>query len=331
LARAKGRRLLDLESELETILNGIGDGFYSVDRHWRVRRFNPEASRHFGRPAQVMFDRPLWDAFPQAVDTDLGRVFFRTMARRETVRSEAQSVTVGPRWLDYRLFPVGDGMGVAFRDITDHKNAEREGSFPGADANAAIVDRLSFGIVQLSTRGHLVSANRAAYGISCSDDGLTIQETLRATFGPDDARLQVAIGKACAATAASGRQVGEQLRISRRSARRPYVVFVVSLANDRLFSRPPGAVVVITDPDIQCPIDEQKLMEAFGFTPAEARLVAQLVTGQALPDIAKCLGISFETARTHLARARAKTDTASQLDLVRLVLTTVSPLSLMSL
>ena len=72
-------------------------------------------------------------------------------------------------------------------------------------------------------------------------------------------------------------------------------------------------------------------MGAFGFTPAEARLVAQLVTGQALPDIAKCLGISFETARTHLARARAKTDAASQLDLVRLVLTTVSPLSLMSL
>jgi DNA-binding CsgD family transcriptional regulator len=35
--------------------------------------------------------------------------------------------------------------------------------------------------------------------------------------------------------------------------------------------------------------------------------------------------VSFETARTQLASARAKTDTASQVDLVRLVLTALAP------
>ena len=118
-------RPLDPELELETILEGIGEAFYSVDRNWVFTRFNNEASKHFRRPKEEMLGRKLWDVFPQALDTDLGRTFLSTMASRATIRSEAMSVLVGPRWLAYRLFPVGDGMGVVFRDITDFKHAEQ--------------------------------------------------------------------------------------------------------------------------------------------------------------------------------------------------------------
>jgi two-component sensor histidine kinase len=110
--------------ELETILEGIGEAFYSVDSDWRIVYFNREAAKHFRRPASDVVGRRLWDAFPTAVDTDLGRLFRDTMESRATVRGEAMSVVVGPRWLAYRLFPLGDGMGVVFRDITDRKSAE---------------------------------------------------------------------------------------------------------------------------------------------------------------------------------------------------------------
>ena len=116
---------LDPEVELETILEGIGEAFYALDKDWVITRFNTEASKHFRRPIEEMIGRRLWDVFPQAVDTDLGRTFFSTMASRATVRSEAMSVLVGPRWLAYRLFPLGDGMGVVFRDVTEFKNAEQ--------------------------------------------------------------------------------------------------------------------------------------------------------------------------------------------------------------
>ena len=46
----------------------------------------------------------------------------------------------------------------------------------------------------------------------------------------------------------------------------------------------------------------------FGFTPAEARLAARLATGRPLAAVAKELKISIETARTQLAKARAKTN-----------------------
>jgi len=116
----------DSEIELGTILEGIGEGFYAVDRDWRVRRFNSEAARHFGRTAAEVLGRNLWELFPGAREPDLGRLFLQAMATRMAVRSETPSVVVAGRWLAYGLFPLGDGLGVVFRDITDRKKAEEQ-------------------------------------------------------------------------------------------------------------------------------------------------------------------------------------------------------------
>lgn len=113
-----------MTDELDTILEGIGEGFYSVDGEWRIRHFNSEAARHFGRPAAEMIGRKLWEVFPDALDTELGRLFVDTHGRRATARGESMSVIVGPRRLAYRLFPLGSGMGIVFRDVTDLRNAE---------------------------------------------------------------------------------------------------------------------------------------------------------------------------------------------------------------
>ena len=111
---------------LSTILDGIGDGFYAVDRDWRIILFNREAERHFRRSPEDVLGHKLWDLFPSARETALGTLFTKTMESRETIRSETESVIFGSRWLSYRLFPLGDGMGVVFRDMTDRKRAEEQ-------------------------------------------------------------------------------------------------------------------------------------------------------------------------------------------------------------
>jgi PAS domain S-box-containing protein len=116
----------DVEAELTTILEGVGEGFYAVDHEWRIRRFNSEAARHFARPPHEVVGRNLWEVFPGARETPLGQLFVDTMALREPVKSETPSVVVDGRWLAYRLFPLRDGMGVVFRDITDRKRAEQQ-------------------------------------------------------------------------------------------------------------------------------------------------------------------------------------------------------------
>ncbi len=109
---------------LRTILEGIGEGFYAVDEAWRITEFNTQAEHHFSRSAASVVGRVLWDVFPGARETTLGQIFLRAMATREPVVSEAQSVLFANRWLSYRLFPLEQGLGVVFRDITDRKNAE---------------------------------------------------------------------------------------------------------------------------------------------------------------------------------------------------------------
>jgi two-component sensor histidine kinase len=117
---------LRTEAGLATILDGIGEGFYALDGDWRILLFNSEAARHFKCKPQDVLGRILWEAFPGTRETALGRLFETTMASRETIRSEAESVVFPGRWMAYRLFPLGDGMGVVFRDTTDRRRAEEQ-------------------------------------------------------------------------------------------------------------------------------------------------------------------------------------------------------------
>lgn len=114
------------EAGLTTVLNGIGEGFYAVDGDWRIILFNDVAGEHFRCTPEDMLGRNLWEAFPRARETGLGQLFLKTMQSREIVRSETESVIFGGRWLAYRLFPLGDGIGVVFRDITDRRKAEAQ-------------------------------------------------------------------------------------------------------------------------------------------------------------------------------------------------------------
>jgi DNA-binding CsgD family transcriptional regulator len=59
----------------------------------------------------------------------------------------------------------------------------------------------------------------------------------------------------------------------------------------------------------------------YGLTRGEAKLTLALLNGNSLKQIADCLGISYETTRTHLKRILSKTGTRRQGELVRLLLT----------
>jgi two-component sensor histidine kinase len=117
---------LHTEAGLKTVLDGIGEGFYAVDRDWRLVLFNSEAAAHFYCSPESVLGRVLWEAFPGTRDTALGQLFFSTMASRKTVRSETESIIIPGRWMAYRLFPLGEGIGVVFRDTTDRRRAEEQ-------------------------------------------------------------------------------------------------------------------------------------------------------------------------------------------------------------
>ncbi|MBS0522949.1 MAG: PAS domain-containing protein [Proteobacteria bacterium] len=114
----------DAETLLDTILEGIGLPFYAVDKDWRIFLYNSAAERHFGQPAEKMIGTSLWEHFPQDRPSDRSRLLHDAMARRETLRGETLSLT--GRHVSYVMFPLGEGLGVFVRDVTDRRNAEKQ-------------------------------------------------------------------------------------------------------------------------------------------------------------------------------------------------------------
>lgn len=84
----------------------------------------------------------------------------------------------------------------------------------------------------------------------------------------------------------------------------------------------PGALLFVRDSDQHYAGLPDLIERTYGLTPAETRLVEQLLAGDSVADAAEQLGVTVGTARTRLKRVFQKTDTHSQADLMRLVLST---------
>lgn len=86
------------------------------------------------------------------------------------------------------------------------------------------------------------------------------------------------------------------------------------------------AAVFISTTTSASPPPEDVLITLYDLTPAEARVVLRIGKGLTAPQCAIRLDISENTLKTHLGRIFAKTDTARQTDLVRLVANVGSPI-----
>jgi len=82
---------------------------------------------------------------------------------------------------------------------------------------------------------------------------------------------------------------------------------------------PPLVKVDIIDLESRPPLSRERVHALFGFTERESDLAERLVRGEALEEAAQALGISRETARSHLKQLFEKSDTRRQAQLVRLL------------
>jgi DNA-binding CsgD family transcriptional regulator len=105
--------------------------------------------------------------------------------------------------------------------------------------------------------------------------------------------------------------------IGRGDGRPAYVLTVAPLHPDLAIGDRPLAMIVIVDPERHSPSDSE-LVELFGFSSAEARLAAALMTGKTLTEIAAEFGLRVPTLRTQLRAILKKVGAKRQSDLVRI-------------
>lgn len=190
-----------------------------------------------------------------------------------------------------------------------------------AVAGAQAIDRLALGAVVVDEDARPLIVNRIASRILDAGDGLAASPTGLCGMTSDaTAELRTALREVVQEAAASGHTRSAGLRLERGSNPRPFDVIIVSLRRPQA-SRPrqPAAIVFIADPDRTHVAPERLLRELYGLTPAESRLAMVLARGRTLTDTAAALEISRNTAHAQLASIYAKTGTATQAELVRLL------------
>ena len=107
---------------VKEILEGIAEGFFALDSNWRFVAFNHAAEEIFELRREDVIGRLLWEVSPGIVGTEFDRRYRIVMSKREKQVFETYSITRPDRYHEVRAFPLGDGIGVAFRDVTDRQN-----------------------------------------------------------------------------------------------------------------------------------------------------------------------------------------------------------------
>ncbi|SDN60948.1 EAL domain-containing protein [Vreelandella arcis] len=113
---------------LTQTLESITDGFFTLDRHWQVQYFNLEAERLLATSRDAVLNKSIWNAFPNAVGSDIESEFRKAMVESVTGNFEYFCADLDT-WLEIHAYPTKDGLTVYFRDITERKQSEDQIEF----------------------------------------------------------------------------------------------------------------------------------------------------------------------------------------------------------
>jgi DNA-binding CsgD family transcriptional regulator/PAS domain-containing protein len=192
----------------------------------------------------------------------------------------------------------------------------------GARTMEALIDLLPIGVILVNAEAKVVRCNRVAETVLSTSDGLTI---IRGMLSATSMNETAALRRLIAGTAQTGRGQGPQhggaMSVSRRSPKRDLAVMVAPLPSHggRLHETAARAIVFVSDPERKPRPPAELLARLYGLTARQASLALCLAQGDTLSAAAVALGISRNTARSHLRLIFEKTGARRQTELTRLL------------
>ncbi|WP_234484084.1 EAL domain-containing protein [Noviherbaspirillum pedocola] len=109
--------------EIASMLESIGDAFFAIDKHWRIKYVNSKAANLAGADREDALGKTLWEVVPQIRNSPTADFYRRAMENRQPVFFEAYSPVV-KAWIEVRAYPNADGLLVSFYDISARRVAE---------------------------------------------------------------------------------------------------------------------------------------------------------------------------------------------------------------
>jgi PAS domain S-box-containing protein len=121
--KQREEELKSAHKETRDILESITDGFFSLDRQWRIYYLNSEAEKLLNTNRQAALGRSLWEIFPEAVGTRFQMEYQNAMEIRSAVHFEEYYAPL-KAWFEVHAYPGENGLSIYFRDISERKLVE---------------------------------------------------------------------------------------------------------------------------------------------------------------------------------------------------------------
>lgn len=178
-----------IERERSDILESIQDGFFAVDRDWKISFINKTAAAAVQARPEELIGLNIWEAFPEMIGTSIEIMYQHVMEQREAARFEAKGLYEGP-WYEISVYPFQDGISIYWQDISEKKKAT-EALRRSEVMHRAIARNLPEGAVVVVNEQmrYLIAEGSlwSMWGIGGEDiEGQTLRETLDPDLAEDE-------------------------------------------------------------------------------------------------------------------------------------------------
>lgn len=116
--------LSETTNKLTTIMEGITDGLFVLDKEWRISFANNETLN--ATKQQELIDKKIWDILPMNLDTSDRDKIFRSMHSSQAEHWESTNLFLANHFYTVHTYPFANGLIIFFRDITDIKEQQQE-------------------------------------------------------------------------------------------------------------------------------------------------------------------------------------------------------------
>jgi len=321
-----GVELEHSETKLKAIIDGVADAIITIDQRGLVTSANASTLRIFGYDIDEVLGQPadmlIMEGPKPAAADGTGRVLRADPSMQETEyrdfagrRKDGGRFTLdaGISHITYRKAAVAVAI---MRDVTERRRAEET------------LNLLSTGMALVDRDCRLLLANRSATRLLDMGDGLTLSHgRIGATRRQQLEQLRDLVDSACSTAErdAEDDTFAGVMTIDRDENVRPLSIMVAPV---QLSAEAEGnsqvAAIFIRDLEVRQSVPPGVLAKLFGLTPAEARVVVELVKGKRPQEVADDLSVSLNTVRNQLKQIFSKTDTGRQSELISLVLSSAA-------
>ncbi len=251
------------------------------------------------------------DSLEQFLPADHARLVQNCINAR---RDQLITTRAGERTYSWEYRPVNRGKAVRIRvsDITAQAQMISENVQQATLSEA--LDHLATGVIFVNENLKIFHSNQAAEQILGRGADLQVRDNLLCCSTPErTAQLQRLVLQ----------DRGSTFTIERSSDLPPLHLLVSPLhSHSENYGRNlPIAIVYIFETVKNAERIEDVIRTLYNLSPREARIAARLVLHPELKDAAQAMGITYNTARTHLKRIYAKTNVNRLSALVHMIVT----------